>query len=163
MAEVRILSPKENDRCINSTPDLVRAIAVDVTSWRQASTGCWTTVAADCPPGAATRNGGSGTECAGCYGMMQIKWRYHASGWPMIRDSTSFNTDHFMGLMRSCFEGWSSFFATSAPPGQPYVADDEWNCAGAALAGFWRSAEALDHTTAIEGHVRTRPWTQPGF
>ena len=85
------------------------------------------------------------------------------SGWPMIRDSTPFNVDYFMGLMRSCFEGWTSFFGLSAPLDQPYVRDDEWSCAGAVLAGDWHSGEALDHTAAIEGYAQTRPWTRTGF
>jgi hypothetical protein len=143
--------------------DLVRAIAVDVTEWRQAFTGCWTTTLTDCPPGAATRNGGSGIQCAECYGILQIKWRFHMSGWPMIRDSTPFSVDYFTGLLRSCFEGWTAFFGQSAPLDQPYVRDDEWSCAGAVIAGEWRSSEALDRTAAIKGYAQTRPWTRPGF
>jgi autotransporter family porin len=143
--------------------DFVRAMAVHSTRWRQTAIGCWSTTSSDCPAGAATRTTGAGTECGGCYGLLQIRWKYHPTTWPMARDSTAFSADYFLAYLRACFEGWIPHLARNAPAERPYRPDDEWACVGAVFTGDWYDASALNATAATRGYHETRPWTRPDF
>jgi hypothetical protein len=143
--------------------DLVRAVAVQSSRWQQSAVACWTMVMADCPPGGATRVTDAAAECATCYGILQIAWKYNNSTWPMVRDSTAFNVDYFLGIMRACFEGWVPFLGDSAPANHRYGANDAWGCLGAQFSGGWYDAPSVGYIQAIQGQLASRAWRQPTF
>jgi hypothetical protein len=62
---------------------------------------------------------------------------------PFNRDSTAFNLDYFGSVIRSCFEGWTSWLKTNWPT---YGPGDLWGCAGLWYSGEW-------HTTAADGYI----------
>src|SRR5215469_2342409 len=80
--------------------DLVRAIAMDESHWRQADEGDWTSDLTLCPPGTIS-NGG----CNQSYGLLQIKYRSFPGTWPMSRESTAFNVDYKLAYQRACMDG----------------------------------------------------------
>lgn len=143
--------------------DLVRAMAADTSRWRQTAVACWTTTTTDCPPDGETRSSGTLTECAICYGILQIAWKYHRWTWPAARASTALNADYVTGLLRACFEGYATYLAPSADPAHPYQRGDVSGCVGALFSGGWYDVSGLNHAAATQTYQETQPWRAPGF
>ncbi len=141
--------------------DAVRAQAVLESNWRQGATGAISTTASQWPPGAACTDG---THCYQAYGIMQFKWLYWKSAWPMFRESTAFNLDLALAWRRACFEGWVSFLAGTAPAGGPaYAAGDYEGCVGEWSSGDWYSSGARNYIGLYNAALTARAWEKSGF
>lgn len=141
-------------------PNIIRAQAVSESYWHQSQLGDYTTNQSLCPP--ATWNGSS---CYQSYGILQIKYTYFQSEWPMSRDDTAFNADFVYGWLRNCYEGWADYLYHRTPaPGYPsYHAGDIWGCLGFWFSGSWYDQGAINYINVTKGHYAQKPWLQPGF
>jgi hypothetical protein len=140
--------------------NIIRAQAVSESYWHQSQLGDNTTNQSLCPPG--TWNGNS---CYQSYGILQIKYTYFQTEWPMSRDDTSFNADFVYGWLRNCYEGRADYLYQRTPaPGYPsYHAGDIWGCLGFWYSGSWYDQGAINYINVAKGHYSQKPWLQPGF
>lgn len=143
------------------SPDLVRAEAVVESYWKQDLQGDYAegdkTV---CPPGTWDGKG-----CYQSYGILQIKYEFFKSAWPMSRDDTAFSAEYVYGMLRACYEGWTTYLSDTTPlPGyQPYHAGDIWGCLGRWFSGDWYSQASLDYIQRVKDALAEKTWLQDGF
>ncbi len=78
--------------------NIVRAEAVTESNWFQSDRGDWTTNQSLCPPSTW-----DGTGCYQSYGILQIKYIYNTTAWPMSRDDTAFSAEYTYALLRVCY------------------------------------------------------------
>ena len=140
--------------------DIVRAEAVIESYWHQSFLGDHATDKILCPPG--TWDGG---ECYQSYGILQLKYYYFQSAWPMSRDETAFNAEYVYGVIRTCFEGWTTYLNVRTPlPGYSrYHAGDIWGCLGRWYSGGWYDQGAIDYINSLKSHLANKDWLRPGF
>ncbi len=140
--------------------NIIRAEAVIESHWHQSQLGDYTTNQSLCPPG--TWNGSS---CYQSYGVLQIKYTYFQSEWPMSRSDTAFNADFVYGWLRNCYEGWADYLYHSTPvAGYPrYHAGDIWGCLGFWFSGTWYDQGAINYIIVTKGYYAQKPWLQAGF
>lgn len=57
----------------------------------------------------------------------------------MIHNDTAFDAQYMYGVMRTCYEGWTTYLNQDQPlPGYPgYRAGDLWGCVGWWFSGGW--------------------------
>jgi hypothetical protein len=139
---------------------IIRAQAVTESYWHESQLGDSTTNQSLCPPG--TWNGSS---CYQSYGILQIKYTYFQTEWPMSRNDTAFNADVVYGWLRNCYEGWADYLYQRTPvSGYPrYHAGDIWGCLGFWFSGSWYDQGAINYINVTKGHYAQKPWLQPGF
>ncbi len=135
--------------------DIVRAEAMEESYWNQSLIGDWATDPSLCPPG--TWNG---TGCYQSYGILQIKYIYFKSTWPMGHDDTAFNAEYVYGTIRACYEGWTTYLYQRVPiAGYPhYHAGDLWGCLGRWYSGGWYDQGALQYIAAVKAHLANKEW-----
>lgn len=140
--------------------NIVRAEAVTESNWHQSQLGDYTTNQSLCPPG--TWNGSS---CYQSYGILQIKYVYFKTEWPMSRQDTAFNAEFVYGWIRNCYEGWADYLYGFTPsPGYPrYHAGDIWGCLGFWFSGGWYTSGAINYINITMQHYQQKPWLQEGF
>lgn len=140
--------------------NIVRAEAIVESSWRQSFQGDWTTDRSLCPP--TTWNGQG---CFQSYGILQIKYIYNLTAWPMSRDDTAFNAEYVYALVRACYEGWMTYLSGRTPVrGYPrYHAGDIWGCIGRWYSGGWYDQDAIRYINSVQAKFSGKAWMQPGF
>lgn len=140
--------------------NIVRAQAVTESNWHQSQRGDYTTNQSLCPPGAW-----NGTGCYQSYGILQIKYVYFQSEWPMSRDDTAFNADFVYGWLRNCFEGHADYLYQRTPVAgyPPYHAGDIWGCLGFWFSGGWYEQGAINYIATTKDHYAQKTWLQAGF
>lgn len=140
--------------------NIIRAEAVVESNWHQSKRGDYTTDQSYCPPG--TRDGGG---CYQSYGILQLKWYYFQSTWPMSRDDTAFNAEYVYALIRTCYEGWMTYLDDFPPVAgyPPYHAGDIWGCLGRWYSGRWYDESAVDYINKVKEELANREWLQAGF
>jgi hypothetical protein len=140
--------------------NIIRAEAVAESHWHQSQLGDYTTNQSLCPPG--TWNGSS---CYQSYGILQIKYTYFQSEWPMSRNDTAFNADFVYGWLRNCYEGWADYLYNATPvSGYPrYHAGDIWGCLGFWFSGTWYDQGAINYINETKGFYAQMPWLKSGF
>ena len=140
--------------------NIVRAEAVTESTWHQSQLGDYTTDQSLCPPG--TWNGSS---CYQSYGILQIKYTYFKTEWPMSKQDTAFNAEFVYGWIRNCFEGWADYLYGQTPSsGYPgYHAGDIWGCLGFWFSGGWYTSGAINYINTTMQHYQQKPWLQGGF
>jgi hypothetical protein len=140
--------------------DIVRAEAVAESHWHQSQEGDQTNDRRLCPPG--TWNG---TSCYQSYGILQIKYIYNKTAWPMSRDDTAFSAEYMYGIIRACYEGWTTYLSESIPvAGYPrYHAGDIWGCIGRWYSGGWYVQDAIGYINSVKAHLANEEWRQAGF
>jgi hypothetical protein len=141
--------------------NLLRAQAVQESSWHQNHLGDPTGDYSLCPPGAAQGDG----VCYQSYGLLQVKYRYNQSAWPMSRDDTAFSLDYAAALMRACYEGWTDYlYAYSSANGYgTYHAGDMLGCMGVWFSGNWHDDNAISYINLVNQHFANQEWTQGNF
>ncbi|HEX6797439.1 MAG TPA: hypothetical protein VF116_06970 [Ktedonobacterales bacterium] len=147
--------------CVWGVPvDVVRAEAVVESWWQQSQLGDWTSNQQYCPPG--TWNGSG---CYQSYGILQLKWYYFQGTFPMSRDDTAYAAETVYGIIRTCYEGWTTYLADrSPPPGYPaYHAGDLWGCIGRWYSGGWYDQGALDYIAKVKSALANKTWQSGGF
>jgi hypothetical protein len=140
--------------------DVVRAVAVVESYWHQGHTGDYTSERAYCPSGTWDGQG-----CYQSYGLLQVKYSPFPSAWPMSRDDTAFSVEYSLGVVRTCYEGWTTYLNDRPPdPGYPpYHAGDLWGCLGRWYSGSWYDAEARGYMKKVQAAYKERAWLQPRF
>ncbi len=140
--------------------NIIRAEAVTESQWHQSQLGDYTTNKSLCPPGMW-----NGSSCYQSYGILQIKYTYFQSEWPMSRNDTAFNADFVYGWLRNCYEGWVDYLYQATPvSGYPrYHAGDIWGCLGFWFSGTWYDQGAINYINVTKGYYAQKPWLQAGF
>jgi hypothetical protein len=120
--------------------DLMRAVAVQESDWRQSTVG----------------DGGVS------FGLFQVKTQLAGSdGWPgtdpLAREDTAFNADYYGRAIRSCFDGRETWLAGS------YRAGDLWGCVGWWFSGGWHDAGAQRYVREVQTWLARRIWERPGY
>ena len=140
--------------------NIVRAEAAIESYWHQSQKGDLTTDKSLCPPG--TWNGNN---CYQSYGILQIKYIYSKGEWPMSRDDTAFSAEYMYGVIRACYEGWTTYLYDRTPsPGYPnYHAGDIWGCVGRWFSGGWYDQGAIHYINTVKTYYANKEWLKPGF
>lgn len=140
--------------------DIIRAEAVAESHWYQSQLGDWTTDARLCPP-----NTWHGTGCYQSYGILQVKYIYNRTAWPMSRDDTAFNAEYAYGLIRICYEGLAAYLSQRTPTSgyARYHAGDIWGCVGRWYSGNWYDQDAIDYINKVKTVLANKGWLQPRF
>ncbi len=125
--------------------NVVRAMAVSETSWRQGFAGDPETDPELCVDG-------YDVPCPTSFGLLQLKHTTRPGSWPASRDHTAFNVDYSLAVLRACFEGYVTYLENG------YSAGDLWGCAGWHYSGEWMDAEALEYIETTQEHYREREW-----
>jgi len=164
--------------------DLVRAMAVQESKWRQAVEG-------DCMHDALYCVGPGRAENGDSWGILQIKQASYLiparlpSGqacedrgngsnsvtgcYPLSHLSTAFNVDYKLMWQRSCMNKSLGYLYRHTPVGgHPRYADatgDEllWGCVGAWFHGWYYAQDTLDYIAGVKAIMQNRDWTKPGF
>lgn len=97
--------------------------------------------------------------------MLQIKYVYFKTEWPMSRQDTASNAEFVIGWIRNCYEGWADYLynVTPAPGYSSYHAGDIWGCMGFWFSGSWYIQGAIDYIQKVQQYYNQKPWLQPGF
>ncbi len=141
--------------------DVVRAQAVQESTWFMTQLGDFTADKRWCAPGHVP--GGDGKPgCPESIGILQVKYQYFADAFPEAAESTAYNLDYTLGVWRTCFEGQETWLADQ-PPGSGYRAGDMWGCLGRWYAGDWRSDTALGYIDDVQTAYRERTWETAEF
>jgi Bacterial Ig domain len=140
--------------------DLVRAIAVEETHWRQPAAGDFTYNTSLCPSGAVYSGGG----CYQTYGIVQIKAPDFVGTFPNSTQSTAFAVDYKLAYQRACYEGQVSYLSgisSDYPSSSSY--DMLWGCVDQWLTGGWWSGSDDGYISDIKGFMSNKPWLSPNF
>ncbi len=83
----------------------------------------------------------------------------------MIHDDTAFAAEYMYGVIRTCYEGWTTYLRQDQPlPGYPaYHAGDLWGCIGRWYSGQWYDQGAVDYIAKVKAALAQQTWKQAGF
>jgi hypothetical protein len=145
--------------------DIVRAEAVVESHWHQSQLGDFTNDQNLCPPGSGYPGAWDGTGCYQSFGILQIKYIYNKSAWPMSRDSTAFNAEYAYGVIYACYEGWESYLNEREPLEgySSYHAGDIWGCIGRWFSGNWYDQNAINYINLVKANFTEKKWLLPDF
>jgi autotransporter family porin len=134
-------------------PDLMRAVAVQESDWRQSMVGdnCGT-------PGRAS------------YGLFQIKNAYCSGngawgGYPDSAQDSALNADFYAAYIRSCVDG--DFYGGSWLYGGQTIVQivslrgfdyAVWGCVGSWYSGSWYDSGAQGYIGSVQNHLSQRAW-----
>jgi hypothetical protein len=127
--------------------DVVRAMAMAESSWRQAHVGDYVDDPALCV-------GGYSVPCPTSFGLLQLKDTTRPGSWPNSQQHTAFNVDYSLAVLRGCFEGWVTYLDNG------YTAGDLWGCVGWHFSGEWKDDVALAYIQSVQRQLDDRPWTR---
>ncbi len=127
--------------------DLVRAMAMSESSWRQGFVGDQDNDPLVCV-------GDYTVPCPTSFGLLQLKHTTRPGSWPNSQWHTAFNVDYSLAVLRGCFEGWVTYLGNGYGPG------DIWGCVGWHYSGDWKDDAALAYIRSVEGHLENKPWTR---
>lgn len=125
--------------------DVVRAMAVEESYWRQSHTGDLTNDPQHCV-------GGATVPCPTSFGLLQIKHIFRPGSYPYSALHTAFNVDYALGVLRACYEGWVIYLEGDYRPG------DLWGCVGWHYSGEWKDLDAFGYIGRVEDHLAAKPW-----
>jgi autotransporter family porin len=126
--------------------DVVRAMAMVESAWRQAHVGDYANDPALCV-------GDYAAPCPTSFGLLQLKHITRPGSWPDSQLHTAFNVDYSLAVLRGCFEGWVTYLDNG------YSASDLWGCVGWHYSGQWKDDLALGYVQAVKHELEERPWT----
>ena len=141
-------------------PNILRADAVVESYWKQSQQGDYTSDKQSCPPGSW-----DGAGCFQSYGLFQIKWYYFKDAFPMAQKNTAFNAEYVFGILRACFEGWTTYLNDGTPlPGySKYHAGDIWGCLGRWYSGWWYTRGAVVYFAKVKSALAAKTWKSANF
>jgi autotransporter family porin len=142
--------------------DMVRAQAAIESWWRQDTKGDWGTDPTRCPAGHGLGADGTSGQCPESYGLLQIRYPYNLSAFPMAEQSSAFNADYAYAQWRACYNGeWT--WLNTVPRGSDYAAGDAYGCMGVWFAGRWHDTNADGYITRVQGYLSQRIWETANF
>lgn len=125
--------------------DIVRAVAVQESDWRQSTVGDKSHDPKDCV-------GGATPPCPTSFGITQLKHLYLPGSYPLSQRSTAFNVDYYGARIRSCYEGWVTYLGGDYGPG------DIWHCVGWHWSGYWKDGGSAHYIMRVRHYLDTKPW-----
>lgn len=125
--------------------DVIRAMAVEESTWQQSEAGDLTDDPEKCV-------GGATTPCPTSFGLLQVKHTFRPGSYPYSQRSTAFNVDYALGVVRGCYEGWVTYLDGDYAPG------DLWGCLGWHFSGEWKNRAAIGYTERVQEALADRPW-----
>jgi autotransporter family porin len=125
--------------------DIMRAVAVQESHWRQSTVSDKSDNAHDCVDGARP-------PCPTSFGIMQLKHTYLPGSYPLSQQSTAFNVDYYGARTRACYEGWVTYLGNGYGPG------DIWGCVGWHWSGRWKDPGSLRYVQRVRRYLDTKPW-----
>jgi hypothetical protein len=129
--------------------DLLKAVAVQESDWRQSTVSDESDNPQDCVGGAAP-------PCPTSFGIMQLKHTYLPGSYPLSAQSTAFNVDYYGARIRSCYEGWVIYLRDDHSV--DYHPGDIWGCVGWHWSGRWKDSGALRYIDRVHHYLDTKPW-----
>jgi autotransporter family porin len=129
-------------------PDVVRAMAVEESNWNQWKEGDISRDDDDCVPGAES-------PCPTSFGILQVKHLFRPGSYPLSAQSTAFNVDYALAVIRGCYEGWVVYLAEE---GDGYTRGDIWGCVGWHFSGHWYDAGATDYIARVREALDEASW-----
>jgi hypothetical protein len=140
--------------------DVVRAVAVTESYWRQDGMGDRRDgVNASLYPAQSRIDSDSVYESLG---ITQIKWRpdgsLHPGTEPLRWKTTAFNVDYWGASIRYYYDGLCSWCSAGYGPGQAWESVGAWYSPNP-----WQNAGMLNYITTVKGHLANRTWEQAGF
>jgi hypothetical protein len=127
--------------------DLLRAVAVQESDWRQSTVSDESDDPKDCV-------GGNTPPCPTSFGIMQLKHLYTPGSYPLSQQSTAFNVDYYGGRIRSCYEGGISYLGDDYGPG------DIWGCVGWHFSGEWKDPGSERYIRQVRRYLDNKPWLE---
>ena len=124
--------------------DILRAQAAQESHWRQGAAG---DLEARSEGNCAPEDGGD--PCPTSFGLLQNKWYYNRTAYPMLRTMTPFHLDWSAAKLRGCYDGRK---------GHP--AGDIWGCVGEWFSGAWNDAGAIAYVSRVKAQLDGRPWSR---
>jgi len=125
--------------------DLLRAVAVQESDWRQSTVSDYSRNPANCVDGDTP-------PCPTSFGIMQLKHIYLPGSYPLSRQSTAFNVDYYGARIRACYEGWVTYLGGDYGPG------DIWHCVGWHWSGHWQDAGSERYIGRVHRYLDSKPW-----
>jgi autotransporter family porin len=125
--------------------DLLRAVAVQESDWRQSTVSDYSRDPDNCVDGDTP-------PCPTSFGIMQLKHIYLPGSYPLSRQSTAFNVDYYGARMRACYEGWVTYLGGDYGPG------DLWHCVGWHWSGHWKDAGSERYLKRVHRYLDSKPW-----
>ncbi|HET9254329.1 MAG TPA: hypothetical protein VFO16_03880 [Pseudonocardiaceae bacterium] len=125
--------------------DLVRAVAVQESDWRQSTVSDESRRRQDCV-------GGATPPCPTSFGIMQLKHQFLPGSYPLSQRSTAFNVDYYGARIRGCYEGWVTYLRHGYGPG------DIWGCVGWHWSGDWKDSGSQRYVQRVRRHLDSKPW-----
>jgi autotransporter family porin len=125
---------------------LVRAIAVEESNWRQDKLGDFVDDQQLCV-------GNYTSPCPTSFGLLQVKATYRPGSYPYSQLSTSYNVDYGLAAIRACYEGLVSYLHS-----QDYGAGDIWGCIGWHFSGYWKDALATRYIQRVHTRLEEEAW-----
>ena len=130
--------------------DIAKAMAVQESWWYQSQLGDYATNPScdwNCP-------GGSYPSGYQSYGILQVKRTSWPGSYPLSQQSTAFNADYAMAVVRHYYDG-ASWLGSG-------TAGSIWNAVGAWYCGCGNSGTS-SYTSNVRNYYTTKPWRSPGF
>lgn len=125
--------------------DLLKAVAVQESDWRQSTVSDYARDPRDCV-------NGDTPPCPTSFGIMQLKHIYLPGSYPLSQESTAFNVDYYGARIRACYEGWVTYLNGDYGPG------DIWHCVGWHWSGHWKDAGAERYIKRVRRYLDSKPW-----
>jgi autotransporter family porin len=124
--------------------DMIRAQAAQESTWRQSAAG---NLEARSEGNCAPEDGGD--PCPTSFGLLQIKWYYNRTAYPMLRTMTPFHLDWYGAKLRGCYDGRKR-----------HPAGDIWGCVGEWFSGSWNDSDAIAYVARVKAQLDARPWSR---
>jgi autotransporter family porin len=125
--------------------DVLKAVAVQESDWRQSTVSDESNKAEDCV-------GGATPPCPTSFGIMQLKDIALPGSYPLSEQSTAFNVDYYGARIRACYEGWVTYLHDDYGPG------DLRDCVGWHWSGHWKDAGAQRYIQRVDRYLDSKPW-----
>jgi len=126
--------------------DVVRAMAMTESSWKQETVGDYVDDPALCV-------GDSSVPCPTSFGLLQLNSSTRPGSWPDSQTHTAFNVDYGLAYLRGCFEGWVTSLVESG-----YTAGDLSGCLGWHFSGEWNGDKSRSYVVRIQRQLDERNW-----
>ncbi|HZD14617.1 MAG TPA: hypothetical protein VE196_05720 [Pseudonocardiaceae bacterium] len=125
--------------------DVLKAVAVQESDWRQSTVSDESNNLQDCV-------GGATPPCPTSFGIMQLKHTALPGSYPLSQQSTAFNVDYYGARIRACYEGWVTYLHDGYRPG------DIWDCVGWHWSGHWKDAGSARYIDRVHHYLDSKPW-----
>ena len=129
--------------------DILKAVAVQESDWRQSTVSDESHNPQDCV-------GGATPPCPTSFGIMQLKDIALPGSYPLSQQSTAFNVDYYGARIRACYEGWVTYLHDNY--GEDYRPGDLRDCVGWHWSGHWKDAGAQRYIQRVDHYLDTKPW-----